>query len=411
MLNSPLRAGLLAGAALTCLTAAAHAQDAEVIHFWTSSSEAASARVLADAYDKAGGHWIDSAVAGTDAARAAFTTRVQAGNPPTAMVATSVLEYQDMARAGYFANLDDLAKDLGWKDVVPEALMGAVTVDGHIYGAPVGMAVNNFLWTSPKALAAIGETEPPKTWDEFFADGDKLKEKGIIPYAHPGKWYWDLNLFGFVLASLDTEAYMQFHKVDPQVFDNPSFTEATEIFARLRDYSDQGAAGREWNLSTQLVMKGDAAFLFMGSWVKGELDAAGVVPGKDILCSIGVNDTPVSLNGDAMIFPAMNDSKTPTEAQALLAKTVTSVDTQVAFATTKGALPMRTDAQMPDLDMCSTKALAQAKTAGSVPAYPAMLSGDVAGSIGDVLDNFWVDTGASAEDLAAELQDVFADFQ
>ena len=58
-------AGLLLGAAL--ISAPAHAAEplkAEVIHWWTSGGEAAAVKVFADAFDQAGGQWIDSAVAG-----------------------------------------------------------------------------------------------------------------------------------------------------------------------------------------------------------------------------------------------------------------------------------------------------------------------------------------------------------
>ena len=36
---------------------------AEVIHWWTSGGESAAVQVLADDYRKAGGVWVDSAVA------------------------------------------------------------------------------------------------------------------------------------------------------------------------------------------------------------------------------------------------------------------------------------------------------------------------------------------------------------
>jgi glucose/mannose transport system substrate-binding protein len=58
-------------AALTLYGVVAHAEPlkANVIHWWTSGGESAAIRQFADAYDKAGGLWVDNAVAGADQAR------------------------------------------------------------------------------------------------------------------------------------------------------------------------------------------------------------------------------------------------------------------------------------------------------------------------------------------------------
>ena len=79
----------IAGAVFDALAvlAAPHAvaqTKAEVIHWWTSGGESAAVKELASAFSKAGGQWVDSAVAGGDAARAQAINRVVGGNPPTA---------------------------------------------------------------------------------------------------------------------------------------------------------------------------------------------------------------------------------------------------------------------------------------------------------------------------------------
>ena len=62
---------LLGGAALiaTMLPAAmAGAQTADVIHWWTSGGESRAIGVFADAFEDAGGTWVDSAMVGGQAA-------------------------------------------------------------------------------------------------------------------------------------------------------------------------------------------------------------------------------------------------------------------------------------------------------------------------------------------------------
>ena len=52
------------------LMGVAHAQKAEVIHWWTSGGEAAAIKEFAAAYTKAGGTWVDTPVAGGGGAQA-----------------------------------------------------------------------------------------------------------------------------------------------------------------------------------------------------------------------------------------------------------------------------------------------------------------------------------------------------
>lgn len=170
------------------LMSQASAQDlkrADVIHWWTSASEAKSIKVIADAFKAAGGEWVDAAVAGTDAAKAAAATRIQAGDPPAAVVYNSVKDIDDLVANGQITNLDDVAASGKWKANMPAAILSAITRDGHIYGAPINLGVNNYLWSSPIALAKIGVTEPPKTWDEFLLPATSSSRRASFHLPSP----------------------------------------------------------------------------------------------------------------------------------------------------------------------------------------------------------------------------------
>ncbi|MEC9105395.1 MAG: sugar ABC transporter substrate-binding protein, partial [Pseudomonadota bacterium] len=60
---------------------------AEVLHWWTSGSEAQSIAVLQEQFKAEGGTWTDMPVAGGggDAAMTALRARVLSGNAPTAV--------------------------------------------------------------------------------------------------------------------------------------------------------------------------------------------------------------------------------------------------------------------------------------------------------------------------------------
>jgi glucose/mannose transport system substrate-binding protein len=67
-LNTRISAYVLAFA-LAGTSSAFSEQKAEVIHWWTSAGESASVKVFADQFGKAGGTWVDNAIAGGANAR------------------------------------------------------------------------------------------------------------------------------------------------------------------------------------------------------------------------------------------------------------------------------------------------------------------------------------------------------
>ncbi len=88
-----LLATLVAGLGLA---SPALAQKAEVIHWWTSGGESAAVKQLAEAYNKAGGQWVDNAIAGGDNARAAALNRIAGGNPPVASQFNTSKQYHEL---------------------------------------------------------------------------------------------------------------------------------------------------------------------------------------------------------------------------------------------------------------------------------------------------------------------------
>src|SRR5689334_10322090 len=175
--------GIVVVAALICGAVPALGQDkpkAEVMHWWTSGGESAAVKVFAEQYGKAGGEWVDTAIAGGPNARAAAINRIVGGNPPTASQFNTGKQFDDLVSQGLLNNLDAVAAKGKWKDFLPPAFLESVTRDGHIYAVPVNVHGQNWMFWSKGALAKAGITAPPETWDAFFADLDKLKQAGLI---------------------------------------------------------------------------------------------------------------------------------------------------------------------------------------------------------------------------------------
>src|SRR3979409_1622646 len=107
--------------------AQAEGKKAEVLHWWTSGGESAAIRELANAFNAAGGEWVDTAIAGSGStARPIGINRIVGGNPPTPMQLSPGPQMNDLAEQGLLRNLDDLAKTQGWKAALTPAFYNAI---------------------------------------------------------------------------------------------------------------------------------------------------------------------------------------------------------------------------------------------------------------------------------------------
>ncbi len=408
-LRAPARAmlaGTLGALAALALAGQAAAQDkprAEVMHWWTSGGEAASVKVFADQYTKAGGEWADAAIAGGEAARAAMVNRIVGGNPPTAAQFNTGKQFDDLVGQNLLNPLDKAAEEGQWKSFLPPAFIEAASRDGHFYAEPINVHGQNWAFYSKQALDKAGVSAVPTNWDEFFAAMDKLKTAGLIPIAQGGQPWQEHITFAAVLLSTSKEAYEQAYiKQDPAVVSTPGFKQAAEVFGKMRAYVDPGSPGRNWNDATALLITGKAGVQFMGDWAKGEFKAAGKEPDKDYYCQIGLKGDQLIIGGDVFVFPK-TDNEAQLKAQALLASTLLSPETQLLFNLQKGSMPVRKDVDAGKFDACAQKGMKLlADPAHQVAVVDMVLAADLKGSLDDVITKFWNDKGEGVETFATQ---------
>lgn len=401
----------LVGVALGALMAqAAAAEKAEVIHWWTSGSESTAANEFKKAFDAQGGEWVDAAVAGGggNAAKTAGINRIVGGNPPTAMQFNISQQFYELIEQGLLKPLDDVAAKDDWAKVVNPVVLSSVTKNGHIYAAPVNIHSNVWLWYSPEALAKAG-VEPPKNWDDFFKDLDALKKAGIVPLAQGGDaWTQSLDFFNVLLGAGGKDLYLKIFKDrDVEAVKSAEFKKVAENFARLRDYVDDGVQGRQWNQAISMVINGQAGFNFMGDWAKGEVVAAGKVPGKDIGCVPGLGHNVYWIGGDVIVFPKSKKAA-DAKAQDLLAHVLLEPETQIAFNNKKGSVPVRSDVDTSSMDVCAKDGVALLAAGDYVPGADLLISPDMSGSFNDLIAAFWADKSQTADDFVDHLSDLVA---
>jgi len=358
-----LRQALLASA-VTSLAAPALAADVEVLHWWTSGGEAAALNVLKDDLEGQGVGWQDMPVAGGGGTQAmtVLRARVTAGNAPTAVQMLG-FDITDWAQEGALANLNAIAEEENWGEVVPAAIQKFSTHEGQWVAAPVNVHSTNWVWANRAVLDELG-IAPPQTWEELIAAMDAVEGSGKVALAHGGQAWQDATIFDAVVMATGGPEFYQaaFVDLDPEALGSATMKEAFDRMATLRGYVDDNFSGRDWNLATAMVINGEAAFQFMGDWAKGEFLNAGLVPEEDFLCfRFPGTQSQVTFNSDQ--FAMFNQGYDVSEEQAALARAIMSPTFQIAFNKVKGSVPARTDVDGSELDACGQKGMEDLKAA------------------------------------------------
>ena len=399
------RRTLLATAAVVAL--AAHAGEVEVLHYWTSGGEAKSAAELKKLLESKGHAWKDFAVAGGggDNAMTVLKSRVVSGNPPAAAQIKGPA-IQEWAQDGVLANLDSVAKAEKWDSLLPGVVANVMKYKGNYVAAPVNVHRVNWVWANPEVLKKAGVSGMPQNYEEFFAAADKVKKAGFIAVAHGGQNWQDFTTFESVVLGVGGAKFYQdaLVKLDPKALNSPTMKKSLETFRKIKSYTDAASPGRDWNLTTAMVMQGKAGFQFMGDWAKGEFVAAGKKPGKDFLCAAAPGTANAfTFNVDSFAMFKLKDTGAQ-KAQGDLAASIMSTGFQEVFNLNKGSIPVRLNMSMDKFDDCaklsSKDFVSTAKTGGLVPsvAHGMAISPSIEGAIKDVVSQFWNDDKISVDE-------------
>lgn len=391
-------AGVCVLSAPIAVGAASNDMTADVVHWWTSGSEAKSISVIAKAYQAKGGVWKDSAVVGGSAARASAVNRIMGGEPPTAMQWNLGVDLKNLAGQALLAPLDTVANTGKWASVLPALIKDHLTVDGHIIAVPVTVHGDNWMFYNTQVFQKLGLT-PPTTWEGFLADAPKIKAAGITPIALGGQAWQERIFFNSVLVGVaGKDAYRKlFVEKDAEFAKSATVLKALSTFKQLKAFVDEGSPGRNWNDATNMVITGKAAVQFMGDWAKGEFVAAGLTPGKEYGCAMAPgNQDAYVLVVDTFAFPK-NGGDALSKAQVELSTTIMDPAVQVALAKVKGSMPARTDVDLSSMDQCVQLGRAvSSKVENQLPNFAMALSGDMMGSVHDAITKFWNDNSIDA---------------
>lgn len=173
----------------------------------------------------------------------------------------------------YFAPLDDLGlnAEITFKDFK--------AYEGKLYGITTGNSTSGIVYNK-QAFADAGITELPKTWDEFLAACEKLKQQGVIPLSSNFKDKWPLGSWVYDMPRVieDNKDFSNeiINTDTPFTMDN-GYGKAMSLLKELADqgYLEKDINSTNWEQSKKDLANGKMAMYFLGNWVINQVIGVG----------------------------------------------------------------------------------------------------------------------------------------
>lgn len=234
-----------------------------------------------------------------------------------------------------------LDKDTEWKSHMSAEGLKTNSRDGKVYGIPFNKQVMGYFYN--KELFTKADIEKPaETWDEFFAQADKLKAAGITPLSMDtadSGWVTSLML-GAAIAQNDAgEQFMSQNQ--PKDYNTPEFIDAaTKIQNMFKNYTTSDAVGGKYENAASNFFAGRTAIIANGPWMVSDFYDTSMSP-KGFGDMVGVATYPggVMYNSGKTGFHIA--AKTPEKIEAALAfvKFMTSDESQKLNVELQGEIP------------------------------------------------------------------------
>lgn len=383
-------------------------EDITVLHGWFAASGFRAVADVKARLNKIGHHWSDSH-SGKDVP-GMLKKAVEENNLPTA-AAIGGVKIQAWAGKNVLANLDDLAREQSWGQILPKVIDDQMHADGHYAAVPLGVARVNVIWANAALLRRINVSQAPRSWDELLSLCQKLQNAGITPIAHSEVKWQVATLFEAVSLGLCGAKYYvdAFSKLDQATLSGPNTIRALEMFRSLKPYCSDDPVGRDWNLVSADIINGRAAMQLMGDWVKGEFDTAGKQAGSDYYFWAAPNQNgEYSFAADTLTMFRQDDPKRAL-AQRDFASLLMSPECQIAYNHHKGSIPARTDIDRNRLDTYGKASAADFADAANkntlVPswAHNMAVQDDMKKALIEVVYEYWHNPNITAAAAASKL--------
>ncbi len=210
--------------------------------------------------------------------------------------------------SGKILDMDKTFRELGIRDCLDDGAVSLLTnlVNGKgLYDLPLGLNFEGF-WYNKALFEKAGITKVPETWDEFLDACEKLKAAGITPIVQGGSDNWPMTrvLNAYVVRSIGLNAVGQAMSGERH-FTDPEFVAAAQMFQDMakKGYFAVGMNTIDPGTATSMLMNGQAAMNYDGSWKASNLNSEDNTAGPD---GIGFFNVPVVNDSSTLLDYSMN---------------------------------------------------------------------------------------------------------
>lgn len=383
-------------------------EDLVIYHTWSAESEVAGLNVLKAEIEKKGHKWKDVAVAHDTGSNVNLMSLVTGGKPPNIFSEPSPSVYRQLKKMGLSRPLNEFYKDQGALEHFPRSVVDSITVDGDMVKVPLGIQIDGMMYYSKEVAEKSGVD--PEAWeslDAMYSDFKKVQEAGFIPLA-VGAQQWQIGYLSHALAAAigGQDFYNAIYGPEPksEAIESDDMKTLLTWLRKFQEIADAGSINRDWNMTTNMVITGQALMQIHGDWMKGEWRSAGKEVGVDFGCAQipGAKAVVVTVDGFGLLG---GQSQSIDAAELDFAAIAINPDINTQFAKFKGSTPVRLDIKTEDLDKCSQAVLSYLAQEDHQVINPhSMVDADWQGSLWDVYFNFWSDQSMTVEDAVKEIK-------
>ncbi|MFZ5890039.1 MAG: ABC transporter substrate-binding protein [Myxococcota bacterium] len=280
------------------VSASASARDSrvdrpiELFTWWAKVGESDALAALERVHQKRYPHdrILNASAELSGAARKTLRERMLRGEPPDAFqanVGSDLMRWVEVngldARESRLVPLDDVLPDTAeWRRVMPRMLLEKLSYDGKLYAVPSNVHRINMVFYNRRVFAQHGLTEP-KTLEDLFAAGPKLRAAGVDLISVGSREPWTLTLFVFeslLVASQGIHFYRDYFEGHLQP-DDVRVRDTLKLALKLLEFANKDQRELSWLEALDRVMRGRAGLTVMGDWTRVFFASQGLVEGKD----------------------------------------------------------------------------------------------------------------------------------
>ena len=305
-----------------------------------------------------------------------------------------------------------------WRNSISPAAVDGLSIDGKVYAAPFQSGLVSFFYNKALFEQAGVDATTIKTWADFTAAVQKLKDAGITPIAGGGGDKWPLHFYWSYLAMREAGKAGFDAAKGGEGFQGDAFLKASQLLADLGKMEpfQNGYLGATWP-DTQAVFADGRAAILLGfqDTATPQTQANAATDGKGLAeDSIGRFAFPLVEGGAGVItddFGGLNGwvvtTDAPPETEDFL-KFFTNKDNMITLAQKNGTLPttLGTDAGVTDPSLADSVA-----QMGKATWHQNYLDQDLGPNVGRVVNDMSVGivSGEVApEDALQQIQDAFS---